>query len=117
MNKKEIKNLIELLDKGSNRRTATYNKLMLKNYKEALIYTRQELQKLFNKLGDTPTYSEASVRLNNIEYQLVERINELNKNTTKLIKKSVQDNYEFNYNGFNKILGKSIPTDITFGLI
>ena len=52
MNKKEIKNLIELLDKGSNRRTATYNKLMLKNYKEALIYTRQELQNAGNDFRD-----------------------------------------------------------------
>lgn len=117
MNNKELKRLVELLDKGSSKRVATYNKTLLKQYKEALNFTRGKLNDLFAKLGNTATFSEASIRLKNIESQLVEEISKLNKNSTQIITKGITDSYNYNYTGFNNIIGKAIETDITFGLI
>lgn len=117
MNKKEIKRIIELLDKNTNVRVTTYNKMLLKNYVEALNYTRRELQTLFNKLGNTPTFVEASIRLKNIEKQLDDKIVQLTNKTNIITKKAIDDVYVFNYNGFQSVLNKTIGTSVSFGLI
>lgn len=111
-----------LLKKGDYQAEKTiieYNRELAKQYQLALKSIRNEIDKLYQKLGDNISLAQAQNlnRLNNLESKINKILKQLSNNTIDLTGEAIKELYRYSHDFTSFAVQKSLNIDLGFGLV
>ncbi len=98
----------------------SFEKELVRNYKEVLLKLKIEIGKMFEKYGDDVDYTKMVMyhRLSNLESQIFEKIKKLTNENKKNVENAIHSSFRQSYEGAITKINESVPQiNIAFGLL